>query len=220
MRSKKLQKTFNEYLGNVTKGSNLRESTRNINFENEEGCKKIKENFGNNNFSFKTVSKKDVFNLIKQLPGNRATVSNSILVSVLKESKSAYYEKSTDIFNNCIRRSTKDQKTFNECLANITKGSNLRESTRNINFENEEGCKKIKENFGNNNFSFKTVSKKDVFNLIKQLPGNRATVSNSILVSVLKESKSAYYEKSTDIFNNCIRRSTFPEILNHIKNRL
>ena len=98
MRSKKLQKTFNEYLANITKGSNLRESTRNINFENEESCKKIKENFGNNNFPFKTVSKKDVSNLIKQHPGNRATVSNDILVSVLKESKSAYYEKSTEYF--------------------------------------------------------------------------------------------------------------------------
>ena len=39
-------------------------------------------------------------------------------------------------------------------LINITKGLNLRESTGNINFENEEKCKKIKENFGNGNFFF------------------------------------------------------------------
>ena len=39
-------------------------------------------------------------------------------------------------------------------LINITKGLNLRESTENINFENEEKCKKIKENFGNGNFFF------------------------------------------------------------------
>ena len=49
--------------------------------------------------------------------------------------------------------------------------------------------------------------------MIKQLPGNKATVSNDIPVSVLKESVSAYYEKLTDIFNNCIRSDTFLEIL-------
>ena len=89
----------------------------------------------------------------------------------------------------------------------------MRESTGNINFENEESCKKIKENFGNENFSFETVSKKDILDLIKELPGNKGTVSNDIPVSVLKESVFAYYEKLTDIFNNCIRSGTFPEIL-------
>ena len=49
--------------------------------------------------------------------------------------------------------------------------------------------------------------------MIKELPGNKATVSNDIPVSVLKESVSAYYEKLTDIFNNYIRSGTFPEIL-------
>ena len=44
----------------------------------------------------------------------------------------------------------------------------MRESTGNINFENEERCKKMKENFGNKHLSFKTVSKKDVLNLIKE----------------------------------------------------
>ena len=49
--------------------------------------------------------------------------------------------------------------------------------------------------------------------MIKELPGNKAAVSNDIPVSVLKESLSAYYEKLTDIFHNCIRSDTFPEIL-------
>ena len=48
--------------------------------------------------------------------------------------------------------------------------------------------------------------------MIKQLPGNKATVSNDFPVSVLKESVSAYYKKLTDTFNNCIRSGTFPEI--------
>ena len=103
--------------------------------------------------------------------------------------------------------------TFKGYFTNITKGLNLRESTGNINFQNEEGFKKIKENFGNETFSFETIPERDVLNLVKQLPGNKVTVLNDISVSVLKESVSAYYEKLTDIFNNCIRSDTFPEIL-------
>ena len=79
--------------------------------------------------------------------------------------------------------------------------------------ENFDKRKKIKENFGNENFSFETVSKKDVLDLIKELPGNKANGSNDIPVSVLKEFVFAYYEKLIDIFNNCIRSGTFPEIL-------
>ena len=39
--NKKISNTFQEYFINITKGLNLRESTGNINFENEESCKKI-----------------------------------------------------------------------------------------------------------------------------------------------------------------------------------
>ena len=49
--------------------------------------------------------------------------------------------------------------------------------------------------------------------MIKQLPGNKATVSNDISVSVLKESVSTYYEKLTDIFNYRMKSGTSPEIL-------
>ena len=68
------------------------------------------------------------------------------------------------------------------------------ESTGNINFENEESCKKVKENFGNKHLSLKTVSKKDVLNLIKERHRNKATVSNDIPISMLRESISACYE--------------------------
>ena len=63
--NKKVSKTFNEYVTNITEDLNLHESTGNINFENEESCKKLKENIGNENFSFEIVSEKDVLNLIK-----------------------------------------------------------------------------------------------------------------------------------------------------------
>ena len=92
--NKKISNTFNEYFTNITKDLNLnQQSTRNINFENEESWKKIKENIGNENFSFEIVSKKDVLNLIKELFGNKATVSNEIPVLVLKEFVSVNYEK-------------------------------------------------------------------------------------------------------------------------------
>ena len=46
--------------------------------------------------------------------------------------------------------------------------------------ENDECCKKIKENFGKEIFFSETVFKKDVLNLIKKPPGNKATVSKDI----------------------------------------
>ena len=112
-----------------------------------------------------------------------------------------------------LNDNNKISNTFNEYFTNITKSLNLLESTGDINFENKESCKKIKENLGNETFSFETIYKKDVLDLIKQIPGNKATVSNGIPVSVIMESFSAYYEKLTDIFNDCIRSGTFPEIL-------
>ena len=45
--------------------------------------------------------------------------------------------------------------------------------------ENDQCCK-IKENFGNEIFFSETVFKKDVLNLIKKLPGNKANVSKDI----------------------------------------
>ena len=89
---KKIFNTFNEYFTNITKGLYLRESTGD-NFENEEICKKIKENFDNKNFSFEAFCKKGVLDLIKGFVGNKATVPNDIPVSVLKKTASAYYEK-------------------------------------------------------------------------------------------------------------------------------
>ena len=69
----------------------------------------------------------------------------------------------------------------------------------------------IKENFGNKNFSFETDSKRGVLNLINEL--EIKLLSNEIPVSVIKESVSAGYEKLTDIFNNFLKSSNFPEIL-------
>ena len=82
-----------------------------------------------------------------------------------------------------------------------------------MNFENEEPCKKIKYKFGNETFSFETVSNKDVLDLIKQFPENKATNLNEIRVSVLKKFISVHYEILTDIFNKRMKISTFPKLL-------
>ena len=111
-----------------------------------------------------------------------------------------------------LMTTTKSFYTFNEYFTNITKGLNLRQSTGKIHFENEQRCKKIKKNFGNKNFSSEKFLKKDGLNLIKEISGNKTTVSNDIPDSVIKESISSYYVKLTDFFINCIRSNTFPEI--------
>ena len=40
--NKNISNIFNEYFTNITKGLNLRQSTGNINFKNEESCQEIK----------------------------------------------------------------------------------------------------------------------------------------------------------------------------------
>ena len=47
--------TLSEYFTNFIKDLNLCESTGNINFENEESCKKVKGNFANKIFCFELL---------------------------------------------------------------------------------------------------------------------------------------------------------------------
>ena len=55
-------------------------------------------------------------------------------------------------------------------LINITKGLNHRESTGNIILKMKKNVKRSKKILETEIFSFETVSKKDVLNLIKELP--------------------------------------------------
>ena len=57
------------------------------------------------------------------------------------------------------------------------------------------------------------TSAKDVLKLINEFPRNTASASNDIAASILKVSISGYFKKPTNIFNKCIRKGTFPEIL-------
>ena len=62
-------------------------------------------------------------------------------------------------------------------------------------FENEESCRLLKEHFGNGSLSFKPVSKNDIISTIKKLPSNKASISNDMPVSVIKQFANCYCEK-------------------------
>ena len=51
-----------------------------------------------------------------------------------------------------------------------------------------------------------------VANAIKNLPTGKASVSNDILVSIIKETIDAYFPKLTQIMNDCLRNNFFPDI--------
>ena len=69
---------FNTYFSNVTKGLKLRQVDESQSFENEESCRLIRENYGGESFSFKSISKDDIIEAVKKLPSNKASISNDI----------------------------------------------------------------------------------------------------------------------------------------------
>ena len=60
---------------------------------------------------------------------------------------------------------------------------------------------------------FKPVSKKDIFDAIKKLPSNKASISNDTLVSVMKQFANCYCEKLTNILNDCLKENKFPNLM-------
>ena len=81
----KICKIFNTYFTNVKKGLKLRQVDKTQSFQNEESCRLIKDHSGNGTFFFKPVSKNDIISAIKKLPSNKASNSNGIPVSVMKQ---------------------------------------------------------------------------------------------------------------------------------------
>ena len=79
-------------------------------------------------------------------------------------------------------------------------------------FENEESCWLIKGHFGNGSFWFKPVSNNDIISAIKKLPPNKASVSNDIPISVMKQFANCYCEKLTNILNDCLKENRFPNL--------
>ena len=71
---------FNTYFTNVTKGLKLRQVDESQSFENEESCRLIRENYGGESFSFKSISKDDITEAVKKLPLDKASISNDMLL--------------------------------------------------------------------------------------------------------------------------------------------
>ena len=80
-------------------------------------------------------------------------------------------------------------------------------------FKNEESCRLIKELFGNGSLSFKPVTKNDIISAIKKLPSNKASISNDIPISVMKQFANCYCEKLTNILNDCLKENRFPNFI-------
>ena len=64
-------------------------------------------------------------------------------------------------------------------------GLKLRQEDESQSFENEESCRLIRENYGGESFSFKSISEDDIIEAVKKLPSNKASISNDIPVSII-----------------------------------
>ena len=88
---------FNTYFTNVTKVLKQIDESRQVDesqsFDNEENCRLIRENYGGESFSFKSISKDDIIEAVKKLPSNKASISNDTPVSIIKNFATCYCEK-------------------------------------------------------------------------------------------------------------------------------
>ena len=83
---------FNNYFTNVTNNPKCREVGEYQSFGNEKICRLIRENYGGESCSFKSISKYNIIETVKKLPSNNFANScckklASILNNCLKESK-------------------------------------------------------------------------------------------------------------------------------------
>ena len=71
----------------------------------------------------------------------------------------------------------------------------------------------IRENYGDESFSFKSISKDDITEPVKKLPSNKASISNDIPISIIKNFVNCYCEKLASIFNDCLEENKFPNLM-------
>ena len=77
-------------------------------------------------------------------------------------------------------------------------------------FKNHPRIVKIKNKYLiKEKFSFQTVSVKDAENVIKSIPGNKASVGD-ILLQILKQTRFTY-QILTNCINDAINKGVFPE---------
>ena len=69
------------------------------------------------------------------------------------------------------------------------------------------------ENFGGESFSFKSLSKDDIPDIVKNLPSNKASISSDIPVSIINNFATCYCEKLASIFNDFLKENKFPNLI-------
>ena len=114
--------------------------------------------------------------------------------------------------NQTVREDKAICQIFNTYFPNVTKGLKLRQVDESQSFENEENCKLIRENYVGESFSFKSISKDDI-EAVKKLPSNKASISNDIPISIIKNFVTCYCEKLASIFNDCLKENKFPNLM-------
>ena len=60
--------------------------------------------------------------------------------------------------------------------------------------------------YSGESFSFKSINKDDIIKAVKKLPSNKASESNYIPVSIIKNFTACYCEKLASIFNECLKK--------------
>ena len=60
-----------------------------------------------------------------------------------------------------------------------------------------------------NVFFFKSISKDDIIEAAKELPSNKASISNDIPISIKKNFATCYCENLASIFNDCLKKTSF-----------
>ena len=115
--------------------------------------------------------------------------------------------------NQTVREGKAICQIFNTYFTRATKGLKLWQVDESQSFENEESCRLIRENYGGESFSFKSISKGDIIKAIRKLPSNKASISNDISISIIKNFANCYWEKVASIFNDCVKENKFPNLM-------
>ena len=79
--------------------------------------------------------------------------------------------------------------------------------------ENKGNCRLRKFHYGNETFSLQPISKEDIFKAVKRPSLNKACISNDIRGKIIKNFASSYCEKLKDIFNKCLQKDEFPNLI-------
>ena len=131
-----------------------------------------------------------------------------------------FFTEKTKTTNNIIlaenNQTVRDDRTicqiFNTYFKNVTKGIKLRQVDESQSFENEESCRLIRENYGGESFSFKSISKDDIIEPVKKLPSKKASLSNDTNFNN-KNFAMCYCEKLASIFSDYLKESKFPNLI-------